>query len=266
MMLGKRLKGRGYWRGVLASGVFLGLTLTTTVAMSAGDIDPEADKILRSMSTYMGSLKAFNVDADIDIEFVNLEGQKLQISSFSSILIERPGNLHVRRQGALDLTMTFDGKALTFYSEDQNAYFQLENPGTVDNVIDAVRNDFGLSAPAADLMYSKPYNGLINGVNSSAYLGTSFVNGVECHYLTFREDEVDWQLWVKVGEKPLPMKYIITTKWITGAPQYSARFRNWNTQPRIKANQFGFSAPKGARKIETISVDATGEPSMGDVQ
>ena len=35
-------------------------------ATSAEGIDPDADKILKSMSTYLGSLPAFSMAADID--------------------------------------------------------------------------------------------------------------------------------------------------------------------------------------------------------
>ena len=94
---------------------------------------------------------------------------------------------------------------------------------------------------------------------SSAYLGTDYVNGVECHNLAFRQAKTDWQLWVRVGDAPLPMKYIITTKWVTGAPQYSVRFRDWNTAPQFEADRFEFSAPEGARKLETIAVNEMGE-------
>ncbi len=62
------------------------------------------------------------------------------------------------------------------------------------------------------------------------------------------------------------MKYIITTKWLTGAPQHSVRFREWNTKPKIEADRFTFTAPKGATKLEVISVDEMGEPSLGEVQ
>jgi hypothetical protein len=70
---------------------------------------------------------------------------------------------------------------------------------------------------------------------------------------------VDWQLWVQHGDTPLPMKYVITTKWLTGAPQYAVRFRNWDTAPEVSAEQFAFSAPEGARELDEISVDAAGE-------
>ena len=165
-----------------------------------------------------------------------------------------------------DAELFFDGKALTLYGRNQNVFYQMESPGTVDDVVDAVRITIGVDAPAADLMYTDAYPGLASGVTSSDYLGTAYVNDVECHHLAFREARTDWQLWVKSGEEPLPMKYIITTKWLTGAPQHSVRFRDWNTKPQIEAAMFAFSAPEGARQIETISVDETGEPIMGEVQ
>ncbi len=254
-------------RAVLASGVLLGLALAAGPTLAADPIDPEADKILRSMSTYLGGLPAFTAKADVDTEIIDLEGQKLQLSSSTTIAVERPGKLHVRRQGVLaDAELIFDGKALTIYGKKQNAYYQVESPGTIDDVVDAVRTSIGVDAPAADLMYADPYPGLASGVTGSAYLGTAYVNGVECHHLAFREARVDWQLWVKAGDEPLPMKYIITTKWLTGAPQHSVRFRDWNTKPQIAAERFKFSAPEGAKQLETISVDETGEPIMGEVQ
>jgi len=67
------------------------------------------------------------------------------------------------------------------------------------------------------------------------------------------------QLWVKAGDEPLPMKYVITAKWQTGAPQYEIRLRDWDTKPIIKADQFSFSVPDGAIKLKTIMVNETGE-------
>ena len=70
---------------------------------------------------------------------------------------------------------------------------------------------------------------------------------------------MDWQIWVKAGDEPLPMKYVITTKWMTGAPQYSVQLSNWNTKPVIASSRFKFVAPKGADKLEALPVDETGE-------
>jgi hypothetical protein len=39
-------------------------------------IDPEAEKILRSMSSYLGGLSAFSVRASVENEIITDEGQK----------------------------------------------------------------------------------------------------------------------------------------------------------------------------------------------
>ena len=46
---------------------------------------------------------------------------------------------------------------------------------------------------------------------------------------------------------------------MTGAPQFTARFHNWNTKPRIDASQFEFTAPKGAKKLDSIPVNEAGQ-------
>ncbi len=50
-MLGR---GLNFWSMVSVSGTLLGLALTVSSVQAADRIDPEADKILRSMSTYLG--------------------------------------------------------------------------------------------------------------------------------------------------------------------------------------------------------------------
>jgi hypothetical protein len=253
---------------ILAGAVALILSFMTVPAMSADTIDPEADNVLKSMSDYLGGLSAFNMNVDIDNEIVDLAGQKLQLSSGATIIIERPRKLYIHRKGAYaDVKFISDGETLTLHGEGKNVYIQVNNPGDIDKVFNTLETEIGLDAPGADLLLANPYPSLSDGIISSAYLGKAYVNGIECHYLTFRAAQVDWQLWVQTGKTPLPMKYIITTKWVTGAPQYSIRFRDWNTKPEIKKGQFTFTVPEGAKYLETIpSVNAIGELVIEEVQ
>ena len=64
----------------LVAGLTLGLCFGAGPAMSAGGMDPDADKILKSMSTYLGGLPGFTVSADVDSEVINLSGQKRNLS------------------------------------------------------------------------------------------------------------------------------------------------------------------------------------------
>ncbi len=255
-----RFKTLAAWRVVIAAVVFFAVSLADCPVMSAEGIDPEANKILKSMSSYLGGTKAFSMNADIDFEIVTKDGQKLQLSSFATVVMDRPEKFHVERRGMIaDAEFIFDGKTLTLHGKNLNVYTQTEVSGTIDDAIRAYEMETGIPAPGADLLFGDPYAILSSGVVRGAYIGTAYVNGVECHHLAFREDKVDWQLWVKTGNEPLPMKYVITSKWHTGAPQYEIRLRDWDTKPRIKADQFTFTVPKGARRLETIPVNEMGE-------
>jgi hypothetical protein len=212
------------------------------------------------MSEHLSGLKAFTVDADVDNEILDLAGQKLQLSSSASVALERPNRIRMHRQGGVaDVELLFDGQVLSLQSESRNAYLQRDIPGTIDHALRAMSNEFGIDMAAEDFFYADPYSGLLTGVTSGAYLGWGYVEGIRCHHLAFRADHVDWQIWVQTGDTPLPMQYVITSKWVTGAPQYTARFRNWNTKPDLDPSQFEFEALKGARKLDSISVNEAGQ-------
>jgi hypothetical protein len=236
------------------------LLLMVGPAKAAEGLDPAADEVLRSMSTFLASQQAFSVATDISTEIITQEGQKLQLNAHSELLMQRPSSFHSARRGRFaDLEMFFDGRQLTLFGKTLKAYVQLDAPGTIDDAIDKLEAGRGPGLPASDLLLSDPYRALAEGVTSSGYLGRGFVDGVECHHVAFREADVDWQLWVKVGDEPLPMKYVITTKWMTGAPQFSVQLSNWNLKPVIKAGQFTFVPPSEAVRVEVLPVDETGE-------
>jgi hypothetical protein len=243
-----------------AAAPVIGLVLALAAAPTPAEVDPEADQILRSMSTYLGGLSALRVEADVDNEIIDLEGRKLQFSSSVKLNLQRPGKLHVARSGPFaESELFFDGETVTLSVAEPAVHAQFPAPGNIEQAIAAVRSETGLDAPAGDLLYSDPYAGLLTDVVSGTYNGTAFVQDVECHHLAFRAAKVDWQIWIQAGDTPLPMKYVITSKWVTGAPQYSVRFRGWEKNPEIDAARFLFTAPEGSTRIDAIPVNEMGE-------
>ena len=165
-------------RSLLAA--MLGAALTVGPAFGADGIDPEATKVLKSMSDYLGSLKAFTVSSDIDFEVVTKASQKLQLSSFAKLTLERPAGMYLERTGMFaDVQMYFDGKSLTAFSKPDNGYARLEVAGSNDDAILAYELETGIPAPGADLLFSNPYEGLSGGVESASYIGTTVINGIE---------------------------------------------------------------------------------------
>lgn len=254
-------------RSTIVGACMLALGLIAAPA-SAQQIDAEADKVLHSMADYVAGLKAFTVNYDADNEIVDIDGQKLQYGASGSVAVERPGKLKVSRKGVFaDTVLTFDGKTISIYGKQANAYGQLESPGpTIDDAVEEVRAATGFDTSGADLFAADPYAVLTDDVTKGVYVGTGLVGGVECDHLAFRNPRVDWQIWIQKGEKPLPLKYVVTTKWITGAPQHSVRLSGWNVAPQTDAAQFTFAAPEGAKKLEQITADQIGELSAGEGQ
>lgn len=217
-------------------------------------IDPDADRILKSMASYLGGLKAFSFEFDVDDEYVLRTGEKVQISASGTTTIARPNRGHViRRGGFAELDMYYDGKVFTVYGRKTNSYAQMEVAGTLDNLIDTLREETGFHFAAGDLLYSNVIAGLTGETESGRYWGTTYIGGVECHYLSFRAKDVDWQIWISTGDKPLPVKYVITSKLLAGAPQYAVRITKWNTAPQVDDKQFTFAPPGASKKLDELT-------------
>jgi hypothetical protein len=243
--------------------MLVGVAVASLPASAQDAIAPDADRILTAMTDNLKAQPMLSADYDADHEIVDLAGQKIEYSASGSIALERGKGFRVTRRGPFaDVELTFDGKTVSLYGKGMNVYAQLESPGpSVEEAVEELRASTGLDAPGADLIASDPYTLLTDGATEGSVVGSAFVGGVECDHLAFRTDIVDWQIWISRGENPLPLKYVITTKWVTGAPEYSLRLSNWKTEG-VDATRFAFTPPTGVRKLDQVHADVTGELSL----
>ena len=79
-------------------------------------------------------------------------------------------------------------------------------------------------------------------------VGASEVGGVTCEHYAFRQPGIDWQLWIQLGDFPLPRKLILTTLTDDARPQYSS-ILDWNLAPSFNEAAFEFDPPPDAHKI-----------------
>lgn len=217
-------------------------------------IDARADQLLRKMCDYLGGLKAFTLQTTNTLEVIQFDGEKIGFESVASVTVQRP-KIRSHRVGVDEAELLYDGKALTIYSKAGNSYATEPAPPTMEGAIDLLRSVLGVDLPGGDLLYSDAYAGLMQDVFEADYLGVETVAGAHTHHLAFRGREVDFQVWVEDGDKPLPRKYVITTKWMTGAPTFGISMTNWNLTPRLDDTAFVFTPPAGARKIDFLKMD-----------
>lgn len=223
--------------------------LLAGAARGKSDIDPEADRILREMSDFLGAQRQFTVRAESTIEYL-AEGQKLQMNRVGDVKIARPDKLRVDRQGDLaEVKVFYDGKSFTVYEEKSNLFATIRAPSTLDATLKMLAEGLELYPPGSDLLYTRPYAVLTEDVQRGRYLGRSMIDGVPVHHLAFSGSEVDIQIWVEDGPRPLPRKYVLVSKNMPQAPEYSVVLKEWNLSPELSPELFTFETPAGAQRI-----------------
>jgi hypothetical protein len=231
--------------------VTLGLALVGLVfSTGAWAAEDDAKALLKGMSNFLSSQQAMTLDYDASFEIVTTDGQKLGLASSGSVTLKRPNRIRaIRHGGFVDLETVFDGTTLTMLGRNTNVYTQVELPGTIDHLIDKLRDTYGWPLPAADLLVANPYEVLMQDVVDIKDLGSGVIGGVDWDWLAFRTNEVDWQIWIAQGERSYPCRYVITTRDVAHSPQYTVDFRNWRFGADV-AGDFQFKSPAGATKIE----------------
>jgi hypothetical protein len=219
--------------------------------ISAGQADEaNAKSMLKAMSDYLGAQNAISFDYDSTLELVSTQQQKIALASSGTLTLNRPDKLHATRAGGFsNIEMVFDGRTLALLGKNANLYAQVEAPGTIDQLVDVLRDKYHRPVPAADLLMSNPYKELMPEVNDAKDLGSGVIHGIECDHLAFRTKEVDWQIWIAQGGRPYPCRYVITSKKVTGWPQYTLDIWAWNAGTGVNPDGFKLEIPANAKQL-----------------
>ena len=233
------------------SAIILAVAAAGVVSMSAARADEaQARSLLKAMSDYLGAQKTISFEYDTNLDIVNTQQQKIGLASSGTLTLERPDKLHATRTGGFaNVEMVFDGKTLSLLGKNANLYAQVEAPGTIDHLVDELRDKYHRPVPAADLLMSDPYKELMPPVTDVKDLGSGVIRGVECDHLAFRTKEVDWQIWIAQGARPYPCRYVITSKNVKGSPQYTLDIRAWKAAGEVTPDAFKLEIPPGAQKL-----------------
>ncbi len=228
---------------------------------TAPEPEPDPLQILQKMCDFLKSQQQFTYKAEVADDQVYLGGKKLQYGIDMETFVRRPDRLRVNAAGDLiDKQFFFDGKTITLYDKDDNVYGVLEVPPDIESALEKASKDFGVRVALTDLASPTLWELLNKRITHSLYVGLHKVRGVPCHHLSFDGDEVQLQVWIDAGDKPLPRKAVLTHKNLPGSPQWTAYLSDWNFSPQLNDNLFAFTPPPGAEKIKFVPVKASEAP------
>jgi hypothetical protein len=240
---------RGRRLSWLMPSLFVVVTISLAPAPSRAQ-STDAKSVVKSMSDFIAKQKNISITFDADIEVITPELQKIQFTNSGTVLMSRPDKLRATRTGGYShVELVFDGKTATILNADANVYTRINASGSIDQLIEGLRSGHSVTAPGADLLLGNVYDELMEDVIDAKHIGIGIIDGVECAHLAFRTSEVDWQIWIEMGDRPIPRKYVITSKTVTAAPQYTLRIKEWKTDAQISADSFTFSPPQGTKQV-----------------
>lgn len=213
-------------------------------------IDEKADPVFKKMCTVLDGAPALKLRVRATMDRPVGTGQLAQFHRTSDISIVRPDRLNAHTKSDDGVwSVWYCGKSLTVLDNEDNIFATESVPGRIGEMLDYLVDNYDLVMPMADFLIGKTHESMLAQVESGEYLGLHKVGDTDCHHLLFRQESIDWQIWIDAGEKAVPRKIVITYFEEPDQPQYVATMDNWDLSPRIGEDTFRFSPPAGAKNV-----------------
>ncbi len=220
-------------------------------------VDPASIKALETMSAYLRTLNAFELKADIVADEVTDDGRKLQLGSTVTYKVRKPSQFTIDTVSDRKVRkLYYDGKQITLYAPKVGVYAQAPAPPTIRATLDALHDEYDIDVPLEDLFRWGEPGDERDKITKGFYVGPARISGVETDQYAYTTGDVDWQVWIERGDKPVPRKIVITSLFDETDPQFSANL-DWNTAPGLKDADFAFTPPPNTSSIKFANAATT---------
>lgn len=213
------------------------------------------------MAEFLGGAKSFNVNVRAGYDAVQESGQKIEFGEARSVTVRRPDlmRVEVERSDGARTYAVFSGKEIMLVDMASNVYATASQPGNLDQSIVYFVRDLGMRLPMAVLLMSRLPAELNERVRSVDYVEKTRIRGTLAHHLAARTDTADFQVWVADGDRPLPLRVVISYKNAKGEPQFWADLMDWNLAPAITAPPYDATPPlRHSTPINSVMAPASG--------
>jgi hypothetical protein len=220
-------------------------------APAASAVDPGAVRALDRMGAYLRTLQAFELRIDTRLEQTS-GGAPHSLDITTRYTIQRPGLLHAEltSQGRTFRAYFRNGE-LTVFSPDTNRYVRESAPPTLKQAMDLLYQRHGFRIPVARLIYFDSSSRRPAGLTAARKIGIDSVNAVLCYAYAFRQDGLDWKVWIRRGQPLVPLKLEVSDPRDPARSRYTA-YLTWTLFPAVLPREFVFVAPAGAQRVDAL--------------
>lgn len=256
----------------------------------------EAQMLLKEMSDAFVALKSFSCEMKSEMS-IKAEGQNQQMPSSYKAALLKPNKLAlIPGEGMSAVQLLSDGQKFTTYFAELEQYTEAPAPEKLDKAwIDGVGEQPYLQMNIAawlflDLSSEDPYSDLMENVSELQDLGSETVSEINARHIRGLQEEYDWDMWIQESPRMAPVKMTLdlAKSFNKAAEQMAgqedmAEYReklkqmeikidlnisNWEFDSELADETFVFTAPAGAKKVESFfagqqepSSDLEGKPA-----
>lgn len=214
-----------------------------------GTVEPEAVDALRRMSAYLISFDTAQIVTESSLDAVTNDGQRIQMDGLTTYKVRKPNGFVIDYQSAMKARrFYYDGKTFTVFSPKLGFYAQAPAPATNREVLDQIYKRYGIALPLEDLFRWGDNEDRIKALKSAYEVGPAVIDGVETNHYAFREETIDWEIWLEKGDRPIPRKLVIVDRTDPARPTFTSRLQ-WTVNPSFTDADFAFVPDADAKRI-----------------
>jgi hypothetical protein len=220
-------------------------------ATGQGESAKYARELLDSMARFVAGLPGLQVQLVGSYDAVQASGRKIEFGEVRSLALARPDRLRVeqlRSDGSADL-LVFDGRLMSVFDGSAGVYAQAPQPEWLDDALVYFVRDLGMQLPLAAMLSTRFPDEMARRAQALEYVEYTEILPVPAHHIAGQTSAVDFQVWIADGDRPVPLRIVLTYRDEPGQPQFRVQFVNWRTDVPTDAGLFAFTAPEGARQI-----------------
>ena len=226
-----------------------------------GVIEDEAVEALKEMSAFLMTANSMQIVSNGSLDVVTNSGQRIQLDGRTTYKVRKPAGFVIDYESDIkSRRFLYDGKNFTVYSPKLGFYSTVAAPATNREVLQTIYDKFGINLPLVDLFrWNDDANSeRIQALKAAYNVGPATIDGVATDHYAFREENVDWEVWIQQGDQPFPRKLVIVDRHDPAKPTFIARLQ-FTMNPTFSDADFAFVPDANAKKIQMATYQGPGE-------
>ena len=209
------------------------------------DSASQALAVLQRTCDFLGGLTSFTAVVDATMDRYLETGDKVPVSGLRVIRVQQPDRMAVDLTGtAQDQRMVYADGTLTVVDRRDGRSTSFDLPSRIEDAIPDLQEKRNIQMPFGDLLQRDAFDALSIGVKSAEYVGEVKLGEADCQHAAFSQEDLDWELWVKTGDEPLPMKISVTYKTAPQRPRFTWTCLAWEVNQAQPADAFAVERPE----------------------